>query len=206
MSLYSKKLHIKKPNGVIQTANLYTDKNDVGSNYLTFRYGGNTIYSILDVNGDVDCKINKNNINYKIKKENIVNVVATNKLLTAPFSFTVPDGVTVLKIKGDYYSKSGKWERYIKVIPNRIYNFNWYSVFNHKTEADGNDTCGIQIFDTVTKKILTIIYYEFDGHGVYSQEGAYYFETELHNSDSALVYFEYSSEINKTTTIHADLT
>jgi hypothetical protein len=30
MSLYGKKLHIKKPNGVIQKANLYTDKADVG--------------------------------------------------------------------------------------------------------------------------------------------------------------------------------
>ena len=69
MSLYSKKLHIKKPNGVVQTANLYTDKSDVGNNYLTFRDGGNTIYSVLDVNGDIDCKIRKNNINYKIKKK-----------------------------------------------------------------------------------------------------------------------------------------
>ena len=45
MSLYNKKLHVKKPNNQIQTANLYTDKNDVGNNYLTFRDGGNTIYS-----------------------------------------------------------------------------------------------------------------------------------------------------------------
>ena len=70
MSLYSKKLHIKKPNGVIQTANLYTDKADVGNNYLTFKDGNNIIYSVLDVNGDIDCKINKNNIYYKIKKRN----------------------------------------------------------------------------------------------------------------------------------------
>ena len=68
MSLYSKKLYIKKTNGSIQTANLYTDKSDVGNNYLTFRDGSNTIYSVLDVNGDIDCKINKNNVNYKIRK------------------------------------------------------------------------------------------------------------------------------------------
>lgn len=68
MALYSKKLYIKNQNGVIQTANLYTDKNDVGANYLTLKNGNDTIYSMLDVNGDVDCKISKNNVNYKLKK------------------------------------------------------------------------------------------------------------------------------------------
>lgn len=68
MALYMKKLYIKKPNGVIQTANLYTDKSDVGANYLTLKSGNDTIYSMLDINGDVDCKISKNNVSYKIKK------------------------------------------------------------------------------------------------------------------------------------------
>ena len=68
MGLYGKKLHIKKTNGVVQTANLYTDKSDVGNNYLTFKDNNNIIYSVLDVNGDIDCKISKNNVNYKIKK------------------------------------------------------------------------------------------------------------------------------------------
>lgn len=39
MALYSKKLNIKKTDGTIQSANLYTDKTDVGSNYLTFKVG-----------------------------------------------------------------------------------------------------------------------------------------------------------------------
>ena len=47
MGLYSKKLNIKKPNGVIQKANLYTDKAEVGSNYLTVKDGGNTVYSVF---------------------------------------------------------------------------------------------------------------------------------------------------------------
>lgn len=47
MSLYSKKLHIKKPNNQIQIANLYTDKNDVGSNYLTLNDNNNIVYAPL---------------------------------------------------------------------------------------------------------------------------------------------------------------
>ena len=65
MALYSKKLNIKKPNGIIQKANLYTDKADVGSNYLTFKDNGNTVYSILDVNGDVDFNVSYNSNLYK---------------------------------------------------------------------------------------------------------------------------------------------
>ena len=67
MALYNKKLCVKKPNGVIQKANLYTDKTDVGNNYLTFKDNGNTVYSILDVNGDVDCKVNKNGNVFSVK-------------------------------------------------------------------------------------------------------------------------------------------
>lgn len=47
MSLYNKKLHVKKPNNQIQTANLYTDKNDVGSNYLTLNDNNNIVYAPL---------------------------------------------------------------------------------------------------------------------------------------------------------------
>jgi hypothetical protein len=66
MGLYSKKLNIKKPNGIIQTANLYTDKADVGSNYLIFKDNGNTVYSILDINGDVDFNVNKSGNVFKV--------------------------------------------------------------------------------------------------------------------------------------------
>ena len=59
MALYSKKLCIKKPNGVIQKANLYTDKTDVGSDYLSLKSGSDIVYAKLDVNGDVDCLVKK---------------------------------------------------------------------------------------------------------------------------------------------------
>ena len=69
MSIYDKKLYIKKIDGTIQTANLYTDKNDVGDNYLTFKYNGNTVYSVLSNNGDIDFNVNYNHNLYKIKHE-----------------------------------------------------------------------------------------------------------------------------------------
>ena len=135
MGLYGKKLHIKKPNGVVQTANLYTDKSDVGNNYLTFRDGGNTVYSILDVNGDIDCKINKNNINYKIKNANFTmpnyQIIQTSNRTSY---FTVPNGVNVIvavfgwdndseKSAEEYLKKELKENNvgYIKVTPNKTY-------------------------------------------------------------------------------------
>ena len=59
MALYNKKLCVKKPNGIVQTANLYTDKTEVGRNYLSLKSGSDTVYAKLDVNGDVDCLIKK---------------------------------------------------------------------------------------------------------------------------------------------------
>ena len=92
MSLYNKKLYIKKSNNQIQIANLYTDKSDVGNNYLTLKDNNNIIYSVLDVNGDIDCKINKNNISYKIKKESS-NVPTTKQSFTTPFTYNLPPNV-----------------------------------------------------------------------------------------------------------------
>jgi bacterial surface protein 26-residue repeat protein len=66
MSIYDKKLYIKKTDGNIQTANLYTDKNDVGDNYLTFKYNGNTVYAVLSSNGDIDFNVSYNHNLYKI--------------------------------------------------------------------------------------------------------------------------------------------
>ena len=71
MSIYDKKLYIKKTNGNIQTANLYTDKNDVGNDYLTFKYNGNTVYAVLNTNGDIDFNVSYNHNLYKIKHEAI---------------------------------------------------------------------------------------------------------------------------------------
>ena len=67
MSIYDKKLYIKKTDGNIQTANLYTDKNYVGDNYLTFKYNGNTVYAVLSSNGDIDFNVSYNHNLYKIK-------------------------------------------------------------------------------------------------------------------------------------------
>ena len=71
MSIYDKKLYIKKTDGNIQTANLYTDKSDVGDNYLTFKYNGNTVYAVLNSNGDIDFNVNYNHNLYKVKHEAI---------------------------------------------------------------------------------------------------------------------------------------
>ena len=72
MSIYDKKLYIKKADGTIQTANLYTDKSDVGDNYLTFKYNGNTVYAVLSSNGDIDFNVSYNHSLYKIKSNVIV--------------------------------------------------------------------------------------------------------------------------------------
>jgi len=68
MALYGKKLNIKKPNGIIQSANLYTTKSEVGSNYLSLKSGNDTVYAKLDVNGDVDCLVKKNGTSFKVKR------------------------------------------------------------------------------------------------------------------------------------------
>ena len=72
MSLYDKKLYIKKTDGDIQTANLYTDKNDVGDNYLTFKYNSNTVYAVLNSNGDIDFNVSYNHNLYKIKSNVVI--------------------------------------------------------------------------------------------------------------------------------------
>ena len=71
MSIYDKKLYIKKTDETIQTANLYTDKTDVGDNYLTFKYNGNTVYAVLNTNGDIDFNVSYNHNLYKVKYEAI---------------------------------------------------------------------------------------------------------------------------------------
>ena len=72
MSIYDKKLYIKKTDGNIQTANLYTDKNDVGDDYLTFKYNGNTVYAVLSNNGDIDFNVSYNHNLYKIKSNVVI--------------------------------------------------------------------------------------------------------------------------------------
>ena len=208
MSLYSKKLHIKKPNGVVQTANLYTDKSDVGNNYLTFRDGGNTIYSVLDVNGDIDCKISKNNVNYKIKKETVEIVIPTRKLLMTNFNLTIPDGVTVLKMNGDYPNYN-EWSRYIKVVPNRTYSF--LGELSDFATDEGYNEKRYAIQDTVTSRAAIISYLSVNDQGKISSYGGeidvVLYPIKLNYFNGYVpVCFEYSNEINKTTTIHADLT
>ena len=72
MSIYDKKLYIKKTDGTIQTANLYTDKSDVGDDYLTFKYNGNTVYAVLNSNGDIDFNVSYNHNLYKIKSNVVI--------------------------------------------------------------------------------------------------------------------------------------
>ena len=72
MSIYDKKLYIKKTDGNIQTANLYTDKSDVGDDYLTFKDNGNTVYAVLNTNGDIDFNVSYNHNLYKIKSNVVI--------------------------------------------------------------------------------------------------------------------------------------
>ena len=159
MGLYSKKLHIKKQNGVVQTANLYTDKSDVGSNYLTFKDGGNTVFSILDVNGNIDCKISKNNISYKIKNANFTmpnyQIIQTSNRTSY---FTVPNGVNVIfavfgwdndseKSAEEYLKEELKGNNvyYIKVTPNKTYVV--YNTYIQAIEGESHESyCGIGKF------------------------------------------------------------
>lgn len=144
MSLYSKKLHVKKPNNQIQIANLYTDKNDVGSNYLTLNDNNNIVYAPLMNNGDIDCKVNKNN---KILKVNSTANIRQNGSATINFrkrnrydngtqnyysqTFTVPDNVHVVNLYFYSFHEKGRGVSYprqdysvsanIKVTPNKTY-------------------------------------------------------------------------------------
>ena len=136
MSLYSKKLRIKKPNNKIQIANLYTDKNDVGSNYLTLNDNNNIVYAPLMNSGDIDCKVNKNN-----KIFNVCSFVNGNAKINFtkrgthdniteyyPQIFTVPDNVHVVNI---FFTSSSRdsimglgdcsISEIIKVTPNKTY-------------------------------------------------------------------------------------
>ena len=137
MSLYSKKLHIKKPNNQIQIANLYTDKSDVGNNYLTFKDGNNIIYSALDVNGDIDCKVNKNNISYKIKKESS-NVPTAKQNFTTTFTYNPPPNVKVIRffVSPSQPMPNGflNFSCYVRTEPNMTFNF--ISIFG--VDASGN--------------------------------------------------------------------
>ena len=136
MGLYGKKLHIKKQNGVVQIANLYTDKSDVGNNYLTFRDGSNTIYSILDVNGDIDCKISKNNVNYKIKKENTIPRVRNGYTVENEYSIVFPKGVTKIGVSTDV--SPNDYVVIISVMPGKQYRF--MSRFLHLEPYDGDES------------------------------------------------------------------
>lgn len=135
MSLYSKKLHIKKQNNQIQIANLYTDKSDVGNNYLTFKDGNNIIYSALDVNGDIDCKVNKNNISYKIKKESS-NVPTAKQNFTTTFTYNPPPNVKVIRFGINPSQNLPNMTCYIRTEPNMTFAFIQHFVYNESVYSD----------------------------------------------------------------------
>ena len=154
MSLYSKKLHIKKPNGVIQIANLYTDKSDVGNNYLTFKDGNNIIYSALDVNGDIDCKVNKNNISYKIKKESS-NVPTAKQNFTTPFTYSPPPNVKIIRFGTNDKSFYVKAESSIVFNCVNIVSNGFAGLIKEKT---------VLIISTQNKSIFVDLYYFGEVH------------------------------------------
>lgn len=183
MSLYNKKLHIKKPNNQIQIANLYTDKSDVGNNYLTFKDGNNIIYSALDVNGDIDCKVNKNNISYKIKKESS-NVPTAKQNFTTEFDFTIPNGVKVIKLTV-LSLRDVKKILYVKVNENHKYTFSTFASSDSPDEVVYLGDLFLQVYDLFTNECHR---YNIVGSGFQS---SWY---EIKDECDCLV--EYSNEIN----------
>ena len=149
MSLYSKKLHIKKPNGVIQIANLYTDKSDVGNNYLTLNDNNNIVYSALDVNGDIDCKVNKNNISYKIKKESS-NVPTTKQSFTTPFTYNPPPNVKIIRFSTNDKSFYVKAKSSIEFNCVDIFSSGFAGLMKEKT---------VLVISTQNKSIYVDLYY-----------------------------------------------
>ena len=200
MALYSKKLNIKKPNGIIQKANLYTDKADVGSNYLTFKDNGNTVYSILDVNGDVDFNVKYNNNLYKIKNANFTmpnyKVIPLNDHHYYDY-FTAPNGVNVIFALFDWDANSeqsveehlkekikNNEGNYIKVTPNKT-----YGVYNNSKVA--MDSGGFELSYGIGNFRKQI------NHGTVSNDPDYYTEY------SSPVIIAWSNEINQRTTTNS---
>jgi len=166
MALYGKKLNIKKADGTIQSANLYTDKTDVGSNYLTFKDGGNTVYSVLDVNGDMDCKVNKNGNVFKIKKENVISVPPTKQRFETIFDYTIPKGVKVIKLTCYDGRPQHKCVLYIGVQENIKYRFRglFSSDSPYALEYTGSAKIDIYNYKTgnsITPFITNSIYFNF---------------------------------------------
>ena len=200
MGLYSKKLNIKKPNGIIQTANLYTDKADVGNNYLTFKDNGNTVYSILDVNGDVDFNVKYNNNLYKIKNANFTmpnyKVIPLNDHHYYDY-FTSPNGVNVIFALFDWDADSEKSVEehlkeklktnggiYIKVTPNKT-----YGVYNNSKAA--LDSGGFELSYGIGNFRQQI------NHGTVFNDPDYYEES------SSPVIIAWSNEINQRITTNS---
>ena len=82
MALYDKKLNIEKPNGVIQKANLYTDKADVGPDYLTIESGNDIVYAILAANGDIDCSVQVGESVKKVKTTKATDMLHYHRSMT----------------------------------------------------------------------------------------------------------------------------
>lgn len=175
MSLYSKKLHIKKPNGVVQIANLYTDKSDVGNNYLTFRDGSNTIYSVLDVNGDIDCKISKNNISYKIRNTNTIPKVRNAYQVNNIYSITFPKGVKKISVSTDV---SPDMDIVISVTPEKPYRFMSRYLYLEPYDDDPNTEYSGYVIDELD--------YNVGGTLIYDCNGTYYitYSEEINNYSS----------------------
>ena len=67
MSLYSKKLHIRK-NGTVTDINLYTTEDEVGTPHLTLRDGSTFLYAKIDSGSGTDLRVRKNNTIYYVKQ------------------------------------------------------------------------------------------------------------------------------------------
>lgn len=177
MAVYNKKLCIKKPNGVIQKANLYTDKADIrGGDCLTFKDGGNIVYSILDANGDIDCKIRKNGKILKVKNTNTIPRVRNGYKVNVVYSITFPKGVKKIAVStdvnpNDYYI--------ISVTPEKPYRFasEWIHIDPHDMNPDTEYNGYI---------VNELNYYKYEGVTIGDCNGTYYitYSEEINNVEA----------------------
>jgi hypothetical protein len=94
----------------------------LGGGYLTLKDGGNIVYSALDTNGDIDCKIKKNDNVFKLGK---VPIKPGSIRVYDGSQITIPSGVNVISVFIDCYNTIGqrlyKNAKNIKVTQNKTY-------------------------------------------------------------------------------------
>ena len=119
MSTLTKKLHILKTGETEETCDIYTTPEEVGgSPYLALEVDGQKRYvklgSITDANA-THLRVKKDGTTYAAWKKATVKVPTGDKLISGSATFTVPHGVTVILIIGEFNSV------YVGVTPDTMH-------------------------------------------------------------------------------------